>query len=161
MLKLDERDLQILKILAQEGRISKAALAERINLSPTPCLERMKRLEDAGIIVGYHAEIALKKFVQCVTVFVAIELESHRAEYAQTFENAVQKHDAITACWSIGGGFDYLLQVVTRDIDNYQRLIDRLLEQGLGITRYYSYVVTKPVKRSNAIPLELLDAGGA
>jgi Lrp/AsnC family transcriptional regulator, regulator of ectoine-degradation genes len=155
MLKLDDRDLQILTILAREGRISKTALAERINLSPTPCLERLKRLEKAGVITGYYAEIALRKLTQSITVFVTVELESHRAENAQAFERAIADVQPIIACWSIGGGFDYLLQVVARDIDHYQRLIDGLLDKSLGIARYYSYVVTKPVKQSHGIPFDL------
>ena len=75
-----------------------------------------------------------------------VELESHRPETFQTFERAIALHDEVVAVWAIGGGFDYLMQVVTRDIDTYQRLIDALLAQRLGMRRYFSYVVTKDVK---------------
>ncbi|MBO6717924.1 MAG: Lrp/AsnC family transcriptional regulator [Rhizobiaceae bacterium] len=161
MLKLDDRDLKILAILSQEGRLSKAELAKRVNLSAAPCWERLKRLEEAGIIAGYHAEIALKKVAPHVVVFMAVELESHRAEDFQAFERAVQPLDEIVACWAVGGGFDYILQVVTTDIDAYQRLVDHLLEARVGLARYFSYVMTKPVKRTHALPLELLTAGRA
>ncbi len=156
MLRLDDRDLQILKVLAREGRITKAALARRINLSPTPCWARLRRLEAAGVIEGYRAEVALRQIAQHVTVFVAVELGSHRAEDFQAFELAMQRHDEILSCWALGGGFDYLMQVVTRDIDSYQRLIDELLAERVGLMRYFTYIVTKPVKTGAAPPLDRL-----
>ena len=156
MTRLDNRDLEILRILSREGRITKAELASRINLSPTPCWERLKRLEKAGIIEGYGARISLKALGPHVMVFVSAELESHRAEDFRRFETAVEDYAEVTACWALGGGFDYLLQVVTRDIDSYQRLIDRMLEAEIGLARYYSYVVTKPVKSPGCLPLDLL-----
>ena len=156
MTRLDNRDLEILRILSREGRITKAELASRINLSPTPCWERLKRLEKAGIIEGYGARISLKALGPHVMVFVSAELESHRAEDFRRFETAVEHYAEVTACWALGGGFDYLLQVVTRDIDSYQRLIDRMLEAEIGLARYYSYVVTKPVKSPGCLPLDLL-----
>lgn len=155
-LALDDRDLQILSVLSREGRISKAELARRVNLSATPAWERMKRLEDAGLIRGYRAEIALARVAPHVVVFVMIELESHRPESFQTFERTVALHDEITAVWAIGGGFDYLAQVVTRDIDSYQRLIDALLAQRAGVRRYFTYVVTKDVKAGPPPFAELL-----
>ncbi len=161
MLKLDDRDLKILAILGREGRLSKAELAKRVNLSAAPCWERLKRLEEAGVISGYHAEIALKKIAPHIVVFMAAELESHRSEDFQAFERAVQPLDEIVACWAVGGGFDYILQVVTTDIDAYQRLVDHLLESRVGLARYFTYVMTKPVKSAHAWPLELLAASRA
>lgn len=145
-LALDDRDLQILSVLSREGRITKTDLARRVNLSPTPCWERMRRLEEAGLIRGYRADVALARLGAHVAVFVMIELESHRPENFQSFEIAVARRDEITACWAIGGGFDYLVQVVTRDIDSYQRMIDALLAERVGVRRYFTYVVTKDVK---------------
>lgn len=153
MLKLDDRDLQILKVLANEARISKAELAKRINLSPSPCWKRLERLEKAGIIEGYQAQISLKQIAPHITVFVTVELEHHRAVYFQRFEQAVRDREEITACWAIGGGLDYILQVVSRDIDSYQTLIDDLLNDGLGVVRYFTYVVTKPIKNAAPLPL--------
>lgn len=155
MLKLDDRDLKILSILGREGRLSKAELAKRVNLSAAPAWERLKRLEDAGIITGYHASIALKKLTPHVTVFMAAELERHRAQDFQTFERALAPLDEIVACWAVGGGFDYILQIVTRDIDSYQRLVDHLLESKVGLARYFTYVAIKPVKLAPP-PLERL-----
>ncbi|MBX3574514.1 MAG: Lrp/AsnC family transcriptional regulator [Mesorhizobium sp.] len=155
MLKLDDRDVKILSILGREGRISKSELARRVNLSAAPAWERMKRLEEAGIITGYHASVALKKLAPHVIVFMAAELESHRAQDFQVFERVLAPLDEVVACWAVGGGFDYILQIVTRDIDSYQRLVDHLLEARVGLARYFTYVVTKPVKQG-PLPFERL-----
>jgi len=145
---LDDRDLKILQILSREGRISKTELARRVNLSATPCWERLRRLEESGLIRGYRADVDLARLSASVTVFVALELESHRADSFQTFERAIRDIEEVTACWAVGGGYDYLMQVVTHDINSYQRLIDRLLEARVGVQRYYTHVVTKAVKES-------------
>ncbi|MBO9402845.1 Lrp/AsnC family transcriptional regulator [Shimia sp. R9_1] len=155
-MKLDDRDIQILSVLSQEGRITKAALAERIGLSPTPCWERLKKLESAGLIEGYGARINLKKLTPHVTVFVSIEIADHTAASFRTFEAAMQRYDEVTACWALGGGFDYLMQIVTRDIEAYQRLIDEMLEARIGLSRYFTYIVTKPVKGKAGPPLNAL-----
>ncbi|MFV0513236.1 MAG: Lrp/AsnC family transcriptional regulator [Jhaorihella sp.] len=153
--KLDRRDIAILSVLGTEGRISKTALAGRVGLGASACWDRLQRLEDAGVVTGYRAEVALRRIAPHVTVFVQVELGSHRAEAFRIFEAAIGLHDEIVGAWALGGGFDYLLQVVTRDIDSYQRLMDALLEQKVGLARYFSYVVTKPVK-SGPLPLGLL-----
>jgi Lrp/AsnC family transcriptional regulator of ectoine degradation len=156
MTPLDARDIAILATLAAEGRISKAALAERVGLSPTPCWNRLKRLEKAGLIRGYHADVDLRKLGPHVTVFVAAELRDHTADTFRAFESAVRGYDEVTACWALGGGFDYLLQIVTTDIDAYQRLLDDMLDARIGLGRYYTYIVTKSVKPPVAPPFELL-----
>jgi Lrp/AsnC family transcriptional regulator, regulator of ectoine-degradation genes len=153
---LDDRDIRILRILSEEGRISKSDLARRVNLSATPCWERLKRLEQQGLIRGYRAEIALAKIAPHVTIFVVAELESHRTADFQQFERAVSLRDEIVSCWAIGGGFDYLLQIVTSDINAYQRLIDALLAAHVGLKRYFTYIVTKDVKSSGAPPFDQL-----
>lgn len=158
-MRLDVRDLDILQVLSSEGRITKAALAERVGLSPTPCWERLKKLEKAGVIESYRANINLRKLGPHVTIFVAVELNDHTAASFQTFEAAMQRYDEVTACWALGGGFDYILQIVTRDIDAYQRLIDAMLDARIGLARYFTYVVTKPVKGSGMPPISLI-AGG-
>lgn len=155
-MKLDARDIAILRILSTEGRIAKTALAERVGLSPTPCWDRLKRLETAGLIEGYRAEIALKRLAPHVTVFVVAELSDHTAARFRAFEEAMRRYDEVVACWALGGGFDYLLQVVTRDIEAYQTLIDAILSARIGLARYFTYIVTKPVKGLRPPPFEAL-----
>jgi len=159
-LKLDKRDIAILTTLSRNGRMSKSELAKKVNLSATPCWERLRRLENAGIITGYRAEFELRLIAPHVSVFVMAELENHRAATFQTFEAAVARYDEIMSCWALGGGYDYLLHVVTRDIDSYQRLIDDLLERRTGLARYFTYIVTKPVKHSATPPLDVLLSNG-
>ncbi|WP_045393443.1 Lrp/AsnC family transcriptional regulator [Falsirhodobacter sp. alg1] len=144
--RLDDRDIAILATLSREGRIAKTDLAARVNLSPTPCWERMKRLEQAGLIRGYRAEIDLAALGPHVQVFVTVELDSHRAENFQLFERTVARIPEITGCWAIGGGYDYLMQVVAPDVASFQVMMDDLLESRAGVRRYFSYIVTKPVK---------------
>lgn len=156
MLKLDARDMAILRVLSTEGRITKAELATKVGLSASPCWERLKKLEQAGIIEGYNARINLRKLGPHVTVFVAAELADHTPASFRAFEDSVQHYDEITACWALGGGFDYLMQIVTTDIDTYQRLIDEMLEARIGLARYFTYIVTKPVKSPALPPLDAL-----
>lgn len=155
-MKLDARDLQILRVLSAEGRITKADLAAKVGLSASPCWERLRKLEQAGIIEGYNARINLRKLGPHVTVFVAAELADHTPASFRAFEDSVQRYEEITACWALGGGFDYLMQIVTTDIDSYQRLIDQMLEARIGLARYFTYIVTKPVKSPGLPPLEAL-----
>ena len=146
-------------MLSREGRITKTALAERVGLSATPCWDRLKKLEKAGLIESYRAQINLRKLAPHVTVFVAVQIADHTAASFRAFEAAVQTHDEIIACWALGGGFDYLLQIVTRDIEAYQQLIDAMLESRIGLSQYFTYVVTKPVKNAAVPPLDLLISG--
>ena len=160
-LALDPIDLRILDIIQREGRITKLALAERVGLSPTPCWTRLRRLEKAGIITGYHARLAIRMLAPVATVLMQVTLGAHRQADFDRFEQAVRKVPQIVACWSVGGGVDYILKVMTRDIDSYQRLVDLLLEREIGIDRYFTYIVTRTVKEEVALPIgSLLQPGG-
>ena len=154
MIKLDRIDFEILRILSVNGRITKAALADKVGLSPSPCWERLRRLEKSGLISGYHAVINLRKLPGAVTVFVTVELDSHAVARFQSFEDTVSKHPEVIGCWAIGGGYDYLIQVIAPTIEAYQDIIESVLETSGDIARYYSYVVTKTVRHPGP-PLHL------
>ena len=156
MIQLDARDLDILRALAADGRMSNAQLADTVGLSASPCWERVRKLHAAGVIEGTHARIALKKLGVHVQIFVTAELSDHTAAAFRRFESAMTGYDEVMGCWALGGGYDYLLQVVTRDIDAYQRLIDDMLEARIGLARYFTYVVTKVVKQSDVPPFSAL-----
>jgi Lrp/AsnC family transcriptional regulator of ectoine degradation len=158
-IRLDAVDLRILATLQRDSRITKAALAERVTLSATPCWQRLKRLERAGLIRGYRAELALEKIAGFTTVLVEVILKQHRYEDFERFERAMRETDEIVRCWATGGGIDYLLEVVAADIDAYQRLIDRLLTAEIGIERYFTYVVTRPIKTAAQPPIALVAPG--
>ncbi|MDQ7732210.1 Lrp/AsnC family transcriptional regulator [Halomonas sp. SpR1] len=146
MMKLDRYDLKILDILSRDGRITKSKLAEAINLSVSPCWERVKRLEKAGVIQGYSARINSEVLVPRNSVWVQIELKQHNAESFTRFEALVMQTPEVTECVAVGGGVDYLVKFEARTIDSYQRLIDKWLVSDAGIERYFTYIVTKSVK---------------
>lgn len=155
MPKLDKYDLAILKVLQADGRITKVKLAEAVNLSPSPCWERLRRLEEAGYISGYHADINVRKLVAVTEVLVEVTLANHQGADFKRFEAAIQDVPEIVECNATGGGIDYVMKLVVRDVDHYQRLMDRLLDSGIGIDRYFGYIVTKPVK-TTVVPLDRL-----
>ena len=151
--KLDQIDLKILDAIQRNGRITKLALAEKVGLSPTPCWMRLRKLEKAGIVTGYHAKLSVRTIAPVATVRVEVTLGNHRQADFDRFERAIRDIPEIVACWSVGGGVDYLLKIMARDIDAYQRLIDSLLDREIGIDRYFTYVVTKTVKDEVALPV--------
>lgn len=146
MAMLDRYDIAILKTLQSNGRITKVALAEAVNLSPSPCWERLKRLEQAGLITGYRADIDVAELRPMILVLVEVTLSHHQAENFKAFEAAIQEYPEIIECAATGGGIDYVMKLAVSDVDAYQRLMDRLLDAGIGINRYFGYVVTKMVK---------------
>lgn len=145
-MKLDPIDLKIVAALQRDGRMTKLRLAQEANLSPAACWERLRRLENGGVITGYTARVNLEPATPRTTVVVEISLKSHQQADFARFEEAIAKEKAIIACDATGGGIDYILRVVVPEIDSYQRLIDRLLDARIGIERYFTYVVTKRVK---------------
>jgi Lrp/AsnC family transcriptional regulator of ectoine degradation len=158
--KLDAIDLKILDAIQRDGRITKLRLAETVGLSPTPCWMRLSRLEKAGIISGYHGKVAMRIIAPVATVLMEVTLANHRQADFDRFERVVRDTPEIVACWSVGGGVDYLVKVMARDIDAYQRLVDSLLEREIGIDRYFTYIVTKTVKEDTVLPVTEIVQGG-
>ncbi len=155
-MKLDAIDLRILDAIQRDGRITKLALAEKAGLSPTPCWLRLRKLEKAGIITGYHAHLSLRRLAPIASVMVELTLANHRQADFDRFERAVAATPEIVACWAVGGGVDYVLRVMTQDIDAYQRLVDGLLAREIGIDRYFTYIVTRTVKDDAVLPVAAL-----
>ncbi|MFM0221071.1 Lrp/AsnC family transcriptional regulator [Paraburkholderia dipogonis] len=147
-MKLDRYDLAILRILAYDGRITKSRLAEEINLSISPAWERVKRLEESGVIRGYRAEIDWVRAFKGSRVVVEVTLARHTAQDMRRFEERIAAAPEVVQCHATGGGVDYVMHVMSRDIDHYQRFIDSLLTDELGIEKYFTYIVTKVVKSS-------------
>jgi Lrp/AsnC family transcriptional regulator of ectoine degradation len=146
--KLDSYDFAILRALQANGRMTKVALAEAVNLSPTPCWERLKKLENAGLITGYRAMVDIRKIAAVTEVMVEITLSGHKAENFRRFETLIQDREEVQGCWALGGGVDYILRLIVSDVDAYQRFMDELLDCAAGIERYFGYIVTKTVKNS-------------
>ena len=156
MYKLDERDIQILSILQEEGRITKTALADRLNLSLTPSWDRPQRLEEEGIIESYGARLSslfLKNFHLVIT---EVELESHKEGEFARFEDAILGFDEVLSCWSVGGGLDYILKVLVKDVSDYQDFLKRVLKANIGLRRYFSYAVLDKIKDTDVVPDSLI-----
>jgi len=147
---LDAVDLRILSAVQTHGRLSKTKLAELVNLSPTPCWARLNRLQAAGYISAYRAEIALDRIVSFTRVIVTVSLTHHRKSDFDRFEAHVGKLDEITECVATGGGMDYVLKVYCTDLAAFQRLMEAMLAADLGIDRYIIHIVTREVK--SALP---------
>ncbi|SEB21481.1 Lrp/AsnC family transcriptional regulator [Paraburkholderia sartisoli] len=145
-MKLDRYDLAILRILANDGRITKSRLAEEINLSISPAWERVRRLEEGGVIRGYRADIDWVRAFKGSRVVVEVTLARHTAQDMRRFEERIAAAPEVVQCHATGGGVDYVMHVMSRDIDHYQRFIDSLLTDELGIEKYFTYIVTKVVK---------------
>ena len=152
--KLDMIDMKILCEIQKNGRITNVELAELVNLSPSPCLIRMKRLQTAGYITGYSAQIDIAKLGETLTVFTEVTLKNHRHWDFDRFQAAVRKIDACIECHLVSGGYDYLLKFVTGGLVHYQTIIENLLDQDVGIDKFFSFVVIKTPFIKNHLPLD-------
>ena len=152
--KLDRIDLKILAQLQENGRISNVDLANRVGLSSSPCLQRVKRLEQAGYIESYGAQLRLDKLGDLLMVFTEVTLSDHRTSDFARFEAAIRKVEEVVECHLVSGGYDYLLKFMARSIADYQQTIERVLESEIGIEKYFSYVVMKPIFQRHALPLQ-------
>jgi Lrp/AsnC family leucine-responsive transcriptional regulator len=156
-LRLDAFDLKILAVLQNQGRLSNVELADRIGLSPSPCLRRVKRLEAEGAIEGYSARINRAKVGLGVTVFVAVGLGRHREEEAERFRAAVLKLPQVVSCHAISGEADFLLEIVVADLNQYSELVLKRLRRIPGVKDLHSSFALETMKPSSSLPLQLPD----
>ena len=145
-LGLDAADIRILSAIQKHGQLSKTRLAEIVNLSPTPCWERLNRLKSAGFIRGYRGVIALDRIADFVQVIVTVSLTHHRKSDFDRFEAQIRALDEVTECIATGGGTDYVMRVYSPNLTAFQNLMESLLAAELGIDRYMTYIVTREVK---------------
>ena len=155
-MKLDRLDIRILTVLQREGRATKTRVGELVGLSPSPCHERIKRLEAAGFIDGYRALIDIDRLKRPTLVMVEICLKSHEAADFERFSRYVRDVPEVLECYQTSGAMDYIMKVVAADLEAYQRVMDRLVDANIGIGRYTTCVVTKRVKKDTPYPLDLL-----
>lgn len=154
--KLDRIDINILSALQEQGNITNVKLAEQVGLSSSPCLQRVKRLEKAGYIRNYSAVLNLAKLTDSVVVFTEVTLVDHRREEFIKFEREIAKHQNLVDCYLLSGGYDYLLKFVVRGVSQYQKIMEDLLDQNIGIDKYFSYIAIKPVVEKHAVPVRNL-----
>lgn len=142
-MKLDRIDIKILYELQKNGRITNVELAELVNLSPNPCLMRVKKPQAEGYFVRSSAQIDVAKLGRTLTVFTEITLKNHRQIDFARFLAAVDKVDAAVECHRVSARYDYLLKFVTGGIAEYQAIVERLTDMNIGIDKCFSFVVLK------------------
>lgn len=149
---IDPTDLKILKALQGDGRLSNADIAEQVSLSPSPCLRRLRRLEDEGVIEGYRPELNRRALGLPMTVFVQVKLHDHSAGSVRGFEQAVIAMPAVINAHTVSGSADYLLEVVVSDLSGYDRWVRQVqvLDMVLGIESNFGL---RAVKTGAALPL--------
>ncbi|ESQ17143.1 MAG TPA: Lrp/AsnC family transcriptional regulator [Chromatiaceae bacterium] len=151
---IDKYDKRILEILQHEGRISNQELADRIGLSPSPCLRRVRALEDSGIIEGYCALLDAKKLGLNLMAFLSISLDRHTPERFANFDAIVTDLPEVLECSLITGrDADYQLKVVVRDMDAYQHLLLNKLTRIEGVSGVHSSFVLRQVVERTALPV--------
>ena len=157
--ELDGIDQRILEILQKEGRISNLDLAERVALSPAPCLRRVRALEKAGVIKQYVALLDPRKVGLGLTAFVTVKLEKKGKMPSEDLARAVRAWPEVVGCYSMTGESDYFLKVYVEDLDHYTRfLMDHLLKQS-GVVDVKSNIVLEAIKDTTALPLEQVAPG--
>jgi DNA-binding Lrp family transcriptional regulator len=153
---VDRIDLQILSHLQRAGRCSNVDLADSVGLTPSPCLARVKRLQDNGYISSYGAHLELAKLGDVLVVFTEVTLSEHRRRDLRRFEEVARECPEIMECYNLSGGYDYLLKIVARSVLHYQNRMDALLAADVGITRFSSYIVLRMPFIKREYPLETL-----
>ena len=153
---LDFIDLQLLTTLQNEGRIPVVELAKKVNLSATPCTLRMRRLEQEGVIVGYHARLNPIALNQALMVFVTVSLKATDEASLKAFNAAVKPVKQILECHMLGGGFDYLLKIRVRDMPEYREILGSIIGALPMIESTHSYFVMEQVKESPLLPIPRL-----
>ncbi|WP_113893436.1 Lrp/AsnC family transcriptional regulator [Roseiarcus fermentans] len=150
---LDDFDRAILRELMRDGRMSNADLAERIHLSPSACLRRVRALEEMGVIAGYVMLIDADKAGLAGAAFVFVTLEQQGRAMLDAFERDVGRHPEITECHLLAGVADYLLRVVFRDSRDFERIHTEILTQLPGVSRVQSTLPLRTVKQTTALPI--------
>lgn len=153
MVELDRIDRKILHILQRDGRISNIELSRSISLSPTPCLERVRRLEREGYITGYVALADPVKLNANLSAFIQVLLTSTTTGDLQSFNQQMLDLEEVESCHMVAGGFDYLIKIRCADMGHYQKFLGEKLASIPLISQTHTYVVIESVKSQTAIPV--------
>jgi Lrp/AsnC family leucine-responsive transcriptional regulator len=149
---MDRIDQHILMVLQQEGRLSIADLSEKVGLSPSPCARRLKRLEDEGYIENYQANLNKTKIGITMTFFVEVSLNNHQATSIVGFEQEISEMEEVVTGHIVSGGYDYLLQVVTHDLQGYE-LFTRKLHRLKSVKDIHTHLSVRQLKTQSSLPI--------
>ena len=158
-MQLDNLDRRILVALQRNAKLSNVQLAEEVGLSPSPCLRRVRLLEEAGVIRGYHAQLDRSKAGLGLTVFVGVKVERHHDESANAFRAAVIDLPEVISCHVVSGESDFLLQVVLPDLASYEDFLFSTLLKLPAVSDIRSNFAISTVKSQTALPLDHLPQG--
>jgi len=156
---MDRTDRKILEILKTNGRVSNADLAREVGMAPSSMLERVRRLEDKGVIRGYRAVLDPKQLGYQVQAMVMINLGRHAQERIEDFEAGVAAIPEVKACFHVTGRYDYILHLAARDIDHLSELVKHRLGALGGVEKQETFLVLSTVKEDQGYSLEPLDPG--
>ncbi|MBW0235766.1 MULTISPECIES: Lrp/AsnC family transcriptional regulator [Pseudomonas] len=152
-LSLDRTDKALLSALQGNARLTVAELSERVSLTTSPCWRRVKMLEDSGLITGYQAIISPKELGYGVTAFVSLMMASHSRETARSFEQRLLEIPEIVACHNISGRYDFLLEVVAKDLESFGEFTREVLQTLPAVKEIYSSFSFKSIKPLRVIPV--------
>jgi DNA-binding Lrp family transcriptional regulator len=150
--KIDATDRKIIRALQKNGRMTNLELAEQVNLSPSPCLRRLRNLEQSGVIKGYTAEVDAKAYGYPITVFVRVTLNAHTGEIVQLFEHEVRNIPEVLECFVMTGAADYFLRVIVSDLEDYERFVRQRLHEIGCISSIDTSFVYGVVKQTHVFP---------
>ncbi|MEP2989151.1 MAG: Lrp/AsnC ligand binding domain-containing protein [Parasphingorhabdus sp.] len=153
---LDKFDWRILNAVQNNGRLALTDLSDQVGLSKTPCQIRLKRLEEEGFITGYHARLNMRKIRKNYVVFIQVKLEATSRRHLEQFNKAVKKMDAIQSCHMMAGGFDYLLKVRCRNMEEYREILTDSINNLPGVYQTTTFPVMEEVKRMAGVDLNEL-----
>jgi Lrp/AsnC family transcriptional regulator, leucine-responsive regulatory protein len=157
---MDRIDRQILEVLQRDARISNTALAERVGLSESACLRRVRALEQSGVIRAYAAIVDQRKAGLPVNVWVTVTLDTQRQKGLEAFEQAVGRIPEVMECYLMSGQSDYMLRVVVSDLDDFERLHSQHLTRLPNVSRVQSSFAVRTVVRDTVLPIRREAAGG-
>ena len=153
MVGMDETDRRLLRVLQVDGRISNLDLADRCNLSPSACSDRVRRLREQGFITGYAAVVAPDKVGRALLIFVEVVLDRTTKDAFDDFAAAARRAPDILDCHMVAGGFDYLIKARVRDMNAYRTFLGDVLVDMPGVRETRTYAVLEEVKSSGVVPV--------
>lgn len=156
--ELDRVDRQLLALLQSDGRLTVAELARTVNLTLTPCIERVRRLEREGFIEGYFARLSPRRLGQQMLAFTEVTLDHATPDVFQRFNEAVHLVEEIVECHMVAGGFDYLIKTRVQDLDEYRRVLGDKIVNVRGVRHTQTYFVLEEVKSTHALRIRPAEA---
>lgn len=151
---LDRIDRRILRILQEDGRASVSDIAREVHLSVTPCLARVRRLEAAGFIRGYFAQLDPERLGLGLQAYVTVSLDRTTADVFERFSQAMHRFDEVIECQMVGGGFDYLVKVRVRDMKMFRKFLGQCMTAECGVQQTHTYFVMEEIKSTHKLKLQ-------